>query len=94
MPSPWASLTPRPSCSGMAGYVGIPKPEDIAAQYRHHAAQIADGDLVRPARALLIEFDANGVPRLYQFGPAFNSHREGVSALLESAKFLNAEASN
>lgn len=67
---------------------------DIANQYRHHAAMVADGERRRPNRALLIEFDAIGVPTLMQFGPAYGSNREAIACLLDAVGILNADAAN
>ena len=74
--------------------MGIPKPTDVAAQLRHHAQRIADGDHPRPARALVIEFDARGVRNLESFGIPCDSHREAIADLLDACSFLNAEAAN
>jgi hypothetical protein len=78
----------------VAGYVGKPSVSDLPAEYRMHAALVSDGERPRPTRALLVEFDANGIPVLYVFGPGYNSHREAITELLDATKILNAEASN
>lgn len=77
----------------MGTYIGA-KVNDLASQYREHAALVADGERPRPCRALLLEFDATGMPRIYQFGPAFGANRDAISALLGSLTILNANASN
>lgn len=74
-------------------YIGLVL-NDLPGEYRMHAQLVSDGARTRPARALLVEFDAAGVPSLYQFGPAFPSNREAISTLLDACKTLNAEASN
>lgn len=81
-------MTPS-SSKYLGGRVG-----DLASQYREHAALVADGDRPRAARALLMEFDAAGAPRIYQFGPGFDSNRDAIAALLTSISILNANASN
>jgi hypothetical protein len=67
---------------------------DVASQYREHAALVADGNRPRPTRALLMEFDATGNPRIYTFGPDFSRNRDAISALLGALTILNANASN
>lgn len=75
-------------------YIGKPSVADVAAQYRAHAALVSDGERPRPVRALLMEFDADGKPRVYTFGPDFNSNRDAISALLCALTMLNANASH
>jgi hypothetical protein len=75
-------------------YVGIPKPTDVAAQYRHHAQLIADGDLPRPVRAFLVEVDGEGTPHVREFGAPYTSRREVISDLLDVVTYLNSEAAN
>lgn len=74
------------------GLIGL-KEGDVLSEFRAHTALVADGQRPRPQRALLIELDADGLPRLYQFGPVF-SKREALSLLLGVTHTLNAEASN
>ena len=75
-------------------YIGKPRVTDLPGQYRLHAQLVSDGERARPQRALLVEFDADGFPHLYTFGPAFNTNREAISTLLDACKTLNANASN
>lgn len=67
---------------------------DVPAQYREHAALVADGARPRPTRSLLMEFDSKGEPRIYAFGPDFSHNRDAMSALLNVLTILNANASN
>jgi hypothetical protein len=74
------------------GVIGLQE-GDVLSEYRAHLALIAAGDRVKPRRALLIEVDGTGFPRLYEFGPDFTK-REAMSLLLGITQSLNAEASN
>lgn len=67
---------------------------NIAGQYRHHAALVADGERPMATDALLIEFLGNGKYCLRQFGDRYGSNREAISALLDAAKMLNADAAH
>lgn len=76
-----------------SGYVAVPKAGDLAAQYRYHAQLVADGERPKAARAVLIEFDEQGVPTMRLFGSYYTTQREAIHDLLEAVQSLNAEAS-
>lgn len=78
----------------MAGtYVAMPKPDDVAGQLRHLATRIADGELDRPMRALVILYDDQGMPETHTLGTPYASQREAIAELVTAILYLNAEAS-
>ena len=62
---------------------GYPDPADVAGQYRLHADRIANGELPRPSRAIVIEFDADGALAVTAFGPAMD--RSAIADALSRA---------
>lgn len=78
----------------MAGtYVAMPAADDVAGQLRHLAQRIADGDVERPARALVILYDAQGIPETEVLGTPYPNQREAIAELAAAILSLNAEAS-
>lgn len=75
---------------------------DVAACYRHRAAEIADSQDPKPLVAVCIEFNAAGIPYVSLFGDTSELNaRENTSLLLEAigvlsdaAAGMNAQASN
>lgn len=67
---------------------------DIAGEYRDHGLLVNSGSRPRPRHSLLIEFYTDGQSCLRQFGDRYSSNREAISALLDAAKMLNADAAN
>lgn len=80
----------------MAGAIarsGLPSTDNVAAQYRLHADQVANGELPRPVRSVLVEFHEDAVTSVQLFG--MHGHgREAISALASAIQSLNAGASN
>ena len=82
-------------------YVGLDQ-TDIAACYRHRAAEIADDKMPKPLCAVIVEFNVNQIPTLILFGDTSELNaRENTSLLLETigviaeaAADCNAQAAN
>ena len=81
--------------------LGMPQLDDVAAQYRLHADQIANGEVQRPRYAVVIEFYEGEPPCAHCFGTAPESRTEsmhamteGVIALAETIQDLNAGGSH
>lgn len=61
---------------------------------RHLAQLIADGRAERPARAVVILYDAAGTPAIEVLGTPYQSQREAISDLAGAILYLNAEAAS
>lgn len=81
--------------------LGVPEVSDVVGQYRLHVDCIADGEMPRPARAVLIETTADGRQIVSVFGNEKDHYREDVSllanattAIAEAIRHANACAGN
>lgn len=67
---------------------GIPPVQDVIGQYRLHCDMVADGELPRPQRALLIEHSSDGGFVVQTFGMGEDSKREKIACIGDCLKAL------